>query len=71
MECVSFLASDKRGILINVFEVSALKFRTLFHSFLAEIFLFVQLFPKIPSGMAKSRDPDQTAPLGYATLSDT
>ena len=41
----------------------------------------MQLFPKIPSGMANSVDPDQTAPLGavlsgstlfaYAILSDT
>ena len=41
----------------------------------------MQLFPKIPGGMANSVDPDQTAPSGavwsgttlfaYAILSDT
>ena len=37
---------------------------TLFHTFLAQILLFMQLFLKIPSGMANSVDPDQTAPSG-------
>ena len=31
---------------------------TLFHTFLAQILLFMQLFPKIASGMANSADPD-------------
>ena len=54
---------------------------TLFYTFLAQILLFMQFFPKIPSGMANSVDPDQTAPSGavwsgytpfaYAILSDT
>ena len=33
------------------------------HTFFTQILLFMQLFPKIPSGMANSVDPDQTAPL--------
>ena len=37
---------------------------TLFHTFLAKILLFMQLFHKILSGMANSVDPDQTAPSG-------
>ena len=37
---------------------------TLIHNFFAHILLFVQPFPKIPSGMANSVDPDQTAPSG-------
>ena len=36
--------------------------KTLFCTFLAQILLFMQLFPKIPSGMTNSVDPDQTAP---------
>ena len=48
---------------------------TLFHTFLVQILLFMQLFPKIPCGMANSGDPDQTAPSwstlsAYAILSD-
>ena len=35
---------------------------TLFHTFFALILLFIQLFPKILSGMVNSVDPDQTAP---------
>ena len=37
---------------------------TLFQSILGKILLFMHLFFKIPSGMAKSVDPDQTAPSG-------
>ena len=37
---------------------------TLFHTILAKILLFMQLFLKILSGMANSVDPDQTAPSG-------
>ena len=37
---------------------------TLFHTFLAEILLFMQLFLKILGGMANNADPDQTAPSG-------
>ena len=37
---------------------------TLFHTILAQILLFMQLFLKILSGMAYSIDPDQTAPSG-------
>ena len=37
---------------------------SLFHTFFASILLFMWLFLKIPSGMANSVDPDQTAPLG-------
>ena len=54
---------------------------TLIYTFLAQILLFMHLFPKIPSGMANSVDPDHTAPSGsvwsgsklfaYAILSDT
>ena len=33
---------------------------TLFHTFLAQILLFMQLFLKILSGMANCVDPDQT-----------
>ena len=54
---------------------------TLFRTFLAHNLLFMQLFPKIPSGMANNVDPDQTAPewavwsgsilFACATLSDT
>ena len=36
----------------------------LFCTFLAQLLLFMQLFPKIPSGIANSVDPDQTAPEG-------
>ena len=48
---------------------------------LAQILPFMQMCPKIPSGMANSLDPDQTAPEGavwsgsklyaYVILSDT
>ena len=37
---------------------------TLFYTFLAQILLFMQLFPNILSGMANSADPDKTAPSG-------
>ena len=37
---------------------------TLFHTFLAQILLIVQLFLKILNGTAHSVDPDQTAPEG-------
>ena len=37
---------------------------TLFHTFFGQKFTFMQLFLKIPSGMANSIDPDQTAPSG-------
>ena len=37
---------------------------TLFHTYMAESLLFMQLFLKILSGMANSVDPDQTAPKG-------
>ena len=53
---------------------------TLFHTFFTKIFLFMQLFLKIVSGMANSIDPDQTAPseavwsgstlFAYAILSE-
>ena len=54
---------------------------TLFYTFLVQILLFMQLFPKISSGIPNNVDPDQTAPEGavwsgstlfaYAILSDT
>ena len=37
---------------------------TLFYTVLAQILLFMKLFPKIPSEMADNVDPDQTAPAG-------
>ena len=37
---------------------------TLFHTFLAYIFIFIQLFLKILSGMANRIDQDQTASSG-------
>ena len=37
---------------------------TLFHTFLAEILLFMHLSLKMLSGMANNEDPDQTAPSG-------
>ena len=41
---------------------------TLFHTFLTYSLLFMQLFLKIPSGMANSVAPDQTAPEGFCTV---
>ena len=43
--------------------VNVLKFLTIY-TFLAQILLFLQLFPKVPGEMANSADPDQTAPSG-------
>ena len=37
---------------------------TLFHTFWAKILLIMQLLLKILSEIARSVDPDQTAPLG-------
>ena len=45
----------------TVSTVNVLKFRTLyFWPKICFLWLFMQLFPKIPSGMANSVDPDQT-----------
>ena len=38
--------------------------KCLFHTFFAKILLFIHLFLKLLCGMAKSEDPDQTAPEG-------
>ena len=50
--------------IVTLFTISVLKFRTLLHTFFAQILLFIQLFLKILSGQANSVDPDQTAPSG-------
>ena len=50
--------------------VNFLKFQTvyskttLFHTILAKIVLFMQLFLKMLSGIANNVDPNQTAPSG-------
>ena len=40
----------------------------LFSPYLAEILLFVQLFPKLLGKMTNSGDPDKTAPSGPSDL---
>ena len=46
---------------------------TLFYTFLAQILLFMQMFPKVhvPNGMANSVNPDQTAPSGAVLSGST
>ena len=60
---ILFLCRNYNSLGLDVAYGKCLKIsNTLFHTFLAQSLLFMQLFPKIPSEMPNSIDPDQTAP---------
>ena len=63
IQCMLLLSVTCRQVNI-IYGICPKISNNLFYTFLAQILLFMQLFPKTSSGIANIVDPDQTAPEG-------